>query len=149
MNSSTHTKSVRDRLESRLAGEYASNGVLACSGEAPLGEVAGLMARNDVHAIVVVDDRAAEPPVVCDQDLAGAIASGHFDELTASDVAGTEAVSIFADEHLGRAAQLLAEHRVTHLVVRNERREPVGIFSTLDLAEAASGFARPPRDRAR
>lgn len=149
MNSSTHTQAVRDRLESRLAGEFASNGILACGGDAPLSEVAGLMARNDVHAIVVVDDRAAEPPVVSDQDLADAMVSGHFDELKASDVAGTEAVTIFADEDLGRAAQLLAEHRVTHLVVRDERRQPIGIVSTLDLAEAASGFARPPRDRAR
>ena len=149
MNSSTHSQSVRDRLENRLAGEYASNGILACSGDAPLSEVAGLMARNNVHAIVVVDDRAAEPPVVSDQDVTDAIASGHFDELTAADVAGAEAVSIFADEHLGRAAQLFAEHRVTHLVVRNARREPVGIVSALDLAEAASGFARPPSDRLR
>jgi hypothetical protein len=36
---------------------------------------------------------------------------------------------------------------VTHLVVRDERRKPVGIVSTLDLAEAASGFMRPPRER--
>jgi CBS domain-containing protein len=148
MNSSAHTKSVRARLEDRLAGDYASNGILACSGDAPLAEIAGLMARNNVHAIVVVDDRAAEPPIVSDQDLIGAIASGHFDEMTASDVAGTEAVSIFHDEDLARAAQLLAEHRVSHLVVRNARREPVGIVSSLELAEAASGLGRPPRDRA-
>jgi CBS domain-containing protein len=147
MNSNTHAKSVTANLERCSAGDYASNGILACSGDAPLAEVAGLMARNDVHAIVVVDDQAPEPPIVSDQDLVAAIASGHFDELTASDVAGTEAVSILTDEDLGRAAQLLAEHRVSHLVVRNARREPVGIISTLDLAEAGSGFARPPRDR--
>ena len=147
MNSNADTESVTANLEGCLAGDYASNGILACNGDAPLAEIAGLMARNNVHAIVVVDDRAAEPPVVSDQDLVDAMASGHFDELTASDVAGTEAVSIFVDEDLRRAAQLLAEHRVNHLVVRNARREPVGIISTLDLAEAGSGFTRPPRDR--
>ena len=52
-------------------------------------------------------------------------------------------MSILSDEDLGRAAQLLAEHRVSHLVVRDERRQPIGIVSTLDLAEAISGFARP------
>jgi CBS domain-containing protein len=147
MNSAANTKSVRARLEGRLAGDYASNGILACKRDAPLAEVAGLMARNNVHAIVVVDDRAVEPPIVSDQDLMGAIASGHFDEMTAADIAGTEAVSIPHDEDLARAAQLLAEHRVSHLVVRNARREPVGIVSTLDLAEAGSGFMRPPRGR--
>ena len=147
MNSTANTKSVRARLEERLAGDYASNGILACKRDAPLAEVAGLMARNNVHAIVVVDDRAVEPPIVSDQDLMGAIASGHFDEMTAADIAGTEAVSIPHDEDLARAAQLLAENRVSHLVVRNARREPVGIVSTLDLAEAGSGLMRPPRGR--
>jgi len=40
MNFSTHTQSVRDNLDRRLAGEYASNGILACGGDAPLAEVA-------------------------------------------------------------------------------------------------------------
>ena len=43
------------------------------------------MARNNVHAIVVVDDRAVEPPVISDLDLIAALASGHFADLTASD----------------------------------------------------------------
>jgi len=88
---------------------------------------------------VVVDDRVPEPPVISDLDLIAALASGHYDELSASDIAGTEAVSIFEDEGLGRAAQLLSDHRVSHLVVRNQRRQPVGIVSTLDLAAAISG----------
>src|ERR1051325_4094692 len=101
MTASANTKSTLATLEGRLAGDYASNGIFACGGDAPLAEVADLMVRNNVHAVVVVDDRAAEPPVVSDQDLVGAIASGHSDELTAADVAGTDAVSIFTDEDLG------------------------------------------------
>ncbi len=147
MNSTANTKSVRARLEERLAGDFASNGILACKGDAPLAEVAGLMARNNVHAIAVIDDRAVEPPIVSDHDLMDAIAGGNFDDMTASEIAGTEAVSIFYDEDLARAAELFAKHHVSHLVVRNARREPVGIVSTLDLAEAGSGFMRPPRDR--
>ena len=68
--------------------------------------------------------------------------------MTASEIAGTEAVSIFYDEDLARAAELLAEHHVSHLSLSvSARREPVGIVSALDLAEAAFGFMRPPRDR--
>ena len=145
MNFNTASQPARDRLDTRSVAEYASAAILSCGRNAPLDEVAALMTENGVHAVVVVDDRAAEPPVISDLDLIAAVASGHFEELMASDVAGTEGVSIFRDDTLTRAAQLLAEHRVSHLVVRNERREPVGILSSLDLAAAISGApARRP-----
>jgi CBS domain-containing protein len=130
---------VQAELDAHLVGDYPSAGVITCAPDAPLDEVAALMARNRVHAVVVVDDRAPEPPVISDLDLIEALASGHYDELAASDVAGSEGVSVFRDESLGRAAQLLTQHRVSHLIVRDEARMPVGILSTLDLAEAISG----------
>jgi predicted transcriptional regulator len=126
-------------LGGATAGEYASDGILSCLPDAPLDEVAWLMSHNGVHAVVVADDQAAEPPVIADLDLINAAASGHYETLVARDIAGTEAVSVSADEPLGQAAQLLAEHDVTHLIVRDERRVPTGILSTLDLARAISG----------
>ncbi len=140
MNSETTSQEAAGRLDTHKVGEHASAGLISCSPHAPLDEIAALMAENRVHAVVVVDDRAVEPPVVSDLDLIAALASGHYDELRASDIAGTEGVSVFDDEGLGRAAQLLSEHRVSHLVVRNERREPVGVVSTLDLAEAIAAI---------
>ena len=140
MNSETRSQEAAGQLDAHKVGEHASAGIVSCSPDAPLDEIAALMAENRVHAIVVVDDRAAEPPVVSDLDLVAALASGHYDELRASDIAGTEGVSVFVDEGLGRAAQLLSEHRVSHLVVRNERREPVGVVSTLDVAEAIAAI---------
>ncbi len=126
-----------------LVGEtvdrFASVGILSCAPEAPLGEVAWLMANNRVHAVIVADDSRAEPPVIADADVIAAAGSGHFDRLCAGDIAGTEGVSIGADEGLDRAAQLLAEHGISHLVVRDRRRVPVGILSTLDVARALAG----------
>ena len=139
MNSQTTPHAARDQLDEHKVGDYASHGILSCRPDAPLDEIAGLMVRNSVHAIVVVDDRTAEPPVISDLDLIAALTSGHYGELSAADIAGTHAVSVFEDEGLGRAAQLLSDNRVSHLVVRNERRQPVGIVSTLDLAAAISG----------
>ena len=97
------------------------------------------MASNRVHAVVVSGDIAPEPPVIADADLIAATSSGHFNELSARDIAGTEAVSVGGEETLERAAQLLAEHGVSHLVVRDGRGIPVGILSTLDVARAISG----------
>ncbi len=126
-------------LSGRRVEEFASIGILSCAPDAPLAEVAWLMADNRVHAVLVADDTRPEPPVIADADLISAAGSGRFDELCARDIAGSEAVSVSDDETLERAAQLLAEHGVSHLVVRDRRRLPVGILSTLDVARAISG----------
>jgi predicted transcriptional regulator len=115
---------------------YASIGIVSCMPDASLEEVAWLMANNRVHAVVVVDDEAPQPPVISDVDLIGAAASGRFDRLSAGDIAGTEALSVHDDEELGRAAQLLSDHAVSHLIVRDRRQVPTGIISSLDVARA-------------
>ncbi len=57
--------------------------------------------------------------------------------MTAGSVAATEAVSVDASTPLGEAAELMAEHATSHLVVTSTRREmPVGIVSSLDVATA-------------
>lgn len=138
MNSDTDgdAATTQERLQRRTLGEFASIGVISCTPDAPVSEVAELMAVNTVHAIVVIDDQAPEPPVISDLDLISAVASDHFDQLRARDIAGKEAVSLTEDGTLAEAARLLSEHRVSHLIVRNEHRDPVGIVSTLDLAAA-------------
>ncbi|MCB0874819.1 MAG: CBS domain-containing protein [Solirubrobacterales bacterium] len=131
-------RTLPEWLSGRYVDDFANVGILSCPAEAPLEEVAWLMADNRVHALVVEgDDR--NPPVISDSDLIAAVGSGHFDELSARDVAGTEAVSISRSDTLERATQLLTEHSVTHLVVRDDRWQPVGILSTLDVAKAISG----------
>jgi CBS domain-containing protein len=137
-NPDTDAKTTQQRLESRTLSQFASIGVISCTRDTPLSDVAELMAVNRVHAIVVIDDERPEPPVISDLDLIGALASGHFDELRAADIAGTEAVSLGQDDTLAHAAQLLADHRASHLIVRDERRNPVGVVSTLDIAAAIS-----------
>jgi CBS domain-containing protein len=144
MNTSSPTDTTLDRLDQQTLQAFASNGILSCTPDTPLAEVAEMMAVNRVHAIVVVDDTDAEPPVISDQDLTGAVATGHFDELCARDVAGTEALSLPASETLARAAQLLSDHRVSHLIVRDERRDPVGVISTLDIAAAIAEQSHSP-----
>lgn len=141
MNTDTDTSSERtlpEWLSGRYVDDFAHVGILSCPAEAPLEEVAWLMADNRVHALVIEgDDR--NPPVISDTDLVAATGSEHFDELRARDVAGTEAVSVSRSDTLERATQLLAEHGVTHLIVRDDRWQPVGILSTLDVARAISG----------
>jgi CBS domain-containing protein len=52
-------------------------------------------------------------------------------------VARTEVLTVRPEESLERAAQLMAEHDVTHLVViQPHSGQPVGIVSALDVAGA-------------
>jgi CBS domain-containing protein len=114
-------------------------GILSCAPDAPLAEVAGVMAKHHVHAVAISRRRGGRlAAVVSDLDVAAAIASG--EEPTALETAATEPVTVSANESLRRAAQLMSEHRVSHLVVvEGASGYPVGVLSTLDVAAAYVG----------
>lgn len=108
--------------------------VLSCTPDTPLPGVARLMATRHVHA-VVVSASSADPHdwrLVGDQQLlaAGSEALGR----SAGDVAVQPREAAEPDWPLDRAARLMADHGVTHLVVVGAHGEPVGMLSTLDLA---------------
>lgn len=115
------------------------HGILSCAGDAPLGEVAGIMAKHRVHAVAITDGDGTRPTgVVSDLDVAAAIAGGA--EPPAAQAAATEPLAVSSDERLERAAQLMAEHGVSHLVVVDAANgHPVGVLSTLDLATVYAG----------
>jgi predicted transcriptional regulator len=101
------------------------------------------MASYHVHA-VVVEREAMEPGavvgrewgIVSDFELAQAAARGELD-ASASELGSSDAAFIGPAEPLKRAAELMVEHRASHLIVSPApTTRPVGIISTLDLAVA-------------
>ena len=113
------------------------HGVMTCQAETPLPVVARMMAEHRIHSVVVTDlDGVSERPwaIVSDVDV---LRSAPDDPAarTAGDVAGTELLTVDPAETLERAAQMMAEHEVTHLVVVSGDR-PVGVLSSLDVAAA-------------
>ena len=113
-------------------------GVLTCPPETALRTAARMMAMYRVHAIVVT---AADPEgdsperpwaVLSDLDVAKAAALGHED-ATAGGMAQTELLTVGPAETMRRAAHLLSEHELSHLVVV-DGGQPVGVLSTHDLA---------------
>ena len=115
------------------------HGILSCAADAPLGEVAGLMATHHIHAVAVTDGAGERPiGVVSALDVVAAAASG--EEPTAIQAAATEPLAVSAHESLARAAQLMTEHAVSHLVVLEPSSgHPVGVLSTLDIAAVYAG----------
>jgi CBS domain-containing protein len=127
-------------LAGTAVAEAMTAGVLSCPLETPLREVAALMAERRVHCVIAC---AADEPteslwgVVSDLDLVAAASAGEIDRLSAGDAAATPVLTVAPGETLERAAQLLSEHAVAHLVVVDPcDGRPVGVLSTLDIARA-------------
>jgi CBS domain-containing protein len=122
-------------LENATVLDAMRLGVISCSPDAPLRELARVMATYRVHSVVISEFEGDRPwGIVSDLDLAGA-AGQDLDQVRARDIARTELVSVSTEEPLERAARMMAEHGVAHVVaVQPHSGQPVGILSTLDLA---------------
>jgi len=111
-------------------------GVITCAPEASLNQVAAMLAEHRIHCVVVRGTADRGPCVVSDLDLVGAARADHPPARTAGDIAASPTVTIASDETLERAAQLMHEYSTSHLLVLDSRSEaPVGVVSTLDVAE--------------
>jgi len=115
-------------------------GILTTDPSTPLRVVARLMAEQHVHVVAVADPDHARRPygMVTTLDIAAAASEGA--ELTAGEaVAGTEIVTVSSAEALERAAAIMVEHRLEHLIVVDPATgHPTGIVSSLDIAAAYS-----------
>jgi CBS domain-containing protein len=127
-------------LEAAKVGDAMRVGVITCRRETTLADVAKMMVGYDVHAVVVSEvggDRGLWG-IVTSLDLARA--AGELGSLTAGDVASTELTTIASNQPLEAAAELMAEHGVTHLVVvQPETNQPVGVISARGLAASLAG----------
>lgn len=108
-------------------------GVVSCPPDTTLREVARIMATYRIHSVVVTEMPEGAPlGVISAVDIA---AGAQAPDAPATTVARTEVITVSPEESLERAAQLMAEHDVTHLVaVQPHSGHPVGILSALDIA---------------
>ena len=90
-------------------------GMVSCALEAPLTQVARLMAEHRIHCVVGVGDVAEDDTrvwgVITDGDLMAVAAAAEPDDFTARAAAATEGVMVQVDEPLRRAAYLMREHQ--------------------------------------
>lgn len=121
--------------EHATVGDAMSRPAIACPPDTPLVAVARTMAVRHVHAVIVAPregEAASAWRVVSDRALAEAGPAAT--DKTAGDVAAQPREAAEPDWPLDRAARVMAEHGVTHLVVVDPHGLPVGMLSTLDLA---------------
>ncbi len=139
----TATTSRYDDLDTARVGQVMHAGVLVCPTDTPLSVVAELMSTHSVHCMVVSDDpdrTASLWGIVSDLDLVAAATVRGLDEQVAGGSAVTPVLTIGPDEPLRRAAQMMTEYAVSHLIVVEPMlQRPVGVLSTLDVTRAISG----------
>jgi CBS domain-containing protein len=130
--------------EAATVGDAMSRGVISVPPETPLRVVARMMATFRVHAVFVFehvdeDDEAQRLwAVVSDLDLAAATQLD-LDTLTAGATAVTPLVTVAENRPIRDAAGLMAQHGIAHLAVTDARtRRPIGVISTLDIAQAVA-----------
>jgi CBS domain-containing protein len=106
-----------------------------------------MMATYRVHAILVTAHGEDELPgggqwgIVSDADLLRASDSYDVDSVKARTLAAQPVVTIASSEQLGRAAALMVDRDVSHLIVIESRSgRPLGVLSTLDVARALARF---------
>jgi CBS domain-containing protein len=128
-------------LHTGTVGEAMTPGVLTCLPVTPLRDVARMMARHRVHAIVVFGGEETLRPwgVVSDLDLVGAIGTS----ANAGAVAASPVITVTPDLPLERAASLMVENETTHLLVVSEEGLPVGVISSLDVARSLAAEGDP------
>lgn len=132
---------ITPAFEHATVADAMRAGIISCPADISLRAIAEIMASYHVHA-VVVEGVEAEPNaapgsgwgLVSDVELARAAAQGQL-QATAAELTGASAIFITPAEPLRRAAELMSEHGVSHLIVAAKpNARPVGIISTLDLA---------------
>ncbi len=134
-----------ESLESVRVADAMHHGVVTCRPAAPLSAVARLMAAHRIHAVVVADERDGSGwGLVSDLDLAAAVCDGFRTNLTAGEMAAKPGLFVRPDETVAHAAQLMRDYNSQHLIVLGRGSErPVGIVSTLDLADVVAELPRP------
>lgn len=130
--------SSRESIVKLRVADAMHRGVVSCTQDTSLGEVAQLMARERIHCVVVQNGNGDSLwGIVSDLDLVAAATVRDLDEQTAGGSAGTPVLMIAPEETLERAAQVMTEHAAGHLVVVDPATvRPVGVISTLDIAAA-------------
>jgi CBS domain-containing protein len=137
-----------DPLRMERVADAMHWGLVHCAPAATLQEVATLMADAVVHCVVVIedgDDRAALWGVVSDLDLVAAATVRSLQDQQAGGTAMTPAVTASPHESLEGAAERMTTHGVSHLVVVDSSRRPVGVLSSLDLVRTIAAAARERR----
>jgi CBS domain-containing protein len=133
----------------KLVRDLMHPGLITCPPHARLGEVAALLNRHHVHALIVTDQSGRALGVISDYDLlAGEWLSSDPEsmtvmrKLTAADLMSQPVDSVESDLPLSEAVNVLIEKQISRLLV-TEKERPVGVISLSDFVASIASKEEP------
>jgi CBS domain-containing protein len=136
-----------------LVRDIMHEGVIRCSSEISLGQVARLLALHHVHSLFVSEGEGFPKGVITDYDLlAGEWLSGDpknleiMRSMTAGELMSTPVESIESDISASEAAQRMRQDEIRRLLVVENGR-PIGVISVSDFISELASKATVKRDK--
>lgn len=109
-------------------------GLISVTPDESLREAARVMASKGIGLLVVVDPKDSKKlvGVISERDIIRALARNEEDSKV-REIMTKEVITVKDTDTLYKAAKLMKEHRIRHLVVVNEEGIPLGVLSIRDL----------------
>ncbi len=124
-------------------GEVMHSGVIHCTMDTPVPEVARRITKHDISAMVVTDEEGCLAGIISRTDLT--VLYGYdemWPHLTAQQVMKTTLHTVAPDELATRAAQRLHQEKISRLIVTEPtahgKEKPIGILSITDIVRDMS-----------
>ena len=112
-------------------------GVFTCQCDTPLCTVVGMMAEEDISALVIVDQQGYLEGIITRMDILRAKdRSNDWARETAGNWMSPKVVTVSANDRLSKVARLLLEHQIHRVVAVQEadgKKRPVAVISAADL----------------
>ncbi len=127
----------------KFVRDVMHRGVLTCSADTPLLEVAKILAEHKINAVFVVNDSGDACGVVSQTDLVRAYSQDRdLGSLVAEDVMTPEVVTVIPDIPVKTAAGIMIDRGIHRLLITMGGPlpyRPVGILSMSDIVRDMSG----------
>ena len=119
--------------------ELMSRAVKTIDAAATVGEAAELMLKLDVGILPVID-RGVPTGMLTDRDIVIRVLADNRDtaQTLVRDVITRRVCSVYADQEVQEAAQVMATQQVRRLLVLDHAQKPIGIISLGDLSRGAA-----------
>jgi len=120
------------------AKEVMTENPATVSMDASVVEVARLMAEKDFGFVPIVDGQGRAVGTVTDRDIVVRVIAKGLEPKTAKlrDFGGNEVIFVRPDDDVSRARELMQQHKVQRILVCDDQKNPVGVISLQDLAQA-------------
>jgi predicted transcriptional regulator len=98
----------------------------------PLGEVLTLLRQLDVRHLPVLNDSGTTVGIVSERDLELAERSNAYLNVRVRDVMTHDPYCVPKEESLREVVHVMANRKYGCVIVENDKRQPIGIFTAVD-----------------